>query len=145
MVDFGWSYPAGCSGTPYDDEEPEEDEMVDRNPETITTLAELCAYFDAEAPRSLNRRIYQDTSCGASISVQTLNGVWHHNGDDWSGITAIQAFTIQTIIEGSDATVESDVFPLPVPASEIEAWLAQMEEVAAQLFDEANPEENDEA
>jgi hypothetical protein len=139
---FGWSYPPGCEGTPYDDEEPEA--MSNGDLETLTTLADLCAYFAADTPRSLNRRIEHDTSCGASLSVQTLDGVWHHNGDNWSDITAIQAFTIQTIIEGSEATVESDVFVLPVAATEVDAWLAHMEAEAERLWDAAHAEDNEE-
>lgn len=28
MVDFGWSYPPGCSGTPYDDDNEQEDKVM---------------------------------------------------------------------------------------------------------------------
>jgi hypothetical protein len=140
MADFGWSYPAGCSGVPADDE-PEE--TVDRRPEVITTLVELCAHFDADEPRSLNRRLYKDTDCGASISVQTLDGVWHHNGEDWNGIATIQAFTIQSIVEGSDAEVNSGTFTLPVEALEVDEWIDYMEEETERLWNEANAEEED--
>ena len=104
----------------------------------IRNLEELCDYFGAEAPARLNRRIYKDTSCGASISVQTPDGVWHHNGSDWSGVSAIVAFTIQTIVEGSEACVDSDQFTLPVAEAEVAAWIVEMEAEAEELWKEAN-------
>jgi hypothetical protein len=135
MADFGWSYPAGCSGTPYDDKEPE---TVERIPGWIATLEDLCAHFDADEPMELNKRLHKDTDCGASISIQTLNGAWHHNGQDWTGISAIHAFTIQTMIEGSDVTVDSDVFVLPVPTDDVDKWMEYMEEESVRLWVEAN-------
>jgi hypothetical protein len=93
----------------------------------IRNLQDLVDYWSADDPRGINRRAYKDTACGASVSVQTHDGKWHHNGSDWSHIRAIRAFTVQTIVEGSDATVDSDVFTLPVKVSEVDAWIVQME------------------
>ena len=77
-------------------------------------------------------------------SVQTPDGAWFHNGTDWSVVTAIRAFTIQTIIENSDATVDSHVFHLPVPTIEVDRWMEYMEQEASSLWDEANnPEETE--
>jgi len=111
--------------------------------EVIANLSDLCEYFSADEPRQLNRRIYKDTVCGASISVKTPDGQWHHNGENWSEIKEIVAFTIQTIVEGSDATVDSDEFVLPVKHSEVVAWMSYMENEAARLWDEANESEDE--
>lgn len=101
----------------------------------IRTLQDLLDYWSADSPRSLNRRVYKDTACGASISVRTSDGAWHHNGQDWSGVTAITGFTLQTIVEGSDATVDSDEFTLPVRVSAVDAWVREMEAEAARLWE----------
>jgi len=37
--------------------------------ETIKNLSDLCTLFGADDPRGLNHRIYENTDCGASISV----------------------------------------------------------------------------
>lgn len=97
---------------------------------TIANLDQLCTYFGADDPTLLNKAIYKGTSCGASISVQTPDGEWHHNGQDWTGITSITAFTLQTIVEGSDVTVDSDEFTLPVYESAVAAWMEEMEKEA---------------
>jgi hypothetical protein len=119
-----------------------------RQRRVIRSLADLCNYFGAEEPRSLNRRIYKDTECGASISLQLANG-WLHNGDRrWETLprsTPILGFTLQTIVEGSEATVDSPVFALPVRESEVREWIADMEAEAARLWDAANPEGDSEA
>lgn len=56
-----------------------------------------------------------------------------HNGDDWSGLdpAVITGFTIQTIVEGSEVTVDSDRFEFPVPAAAVRDWLEEMEAQAA--------------
>ena len=113
----------------------------------IRSLRQLCAYFGADTPRSLNRRVYKDTECGASISLQLQDGSWLHNGQaGWDTLdikARIQGFTLQTIVEGSDAEVNSDTFYLPVRESEVKAWLADMEAEADQLWHEANDEKGE--
>ena len=108
----------------------------------IRSLSQLCAYFGADEPRNLNRRIYKDTECGASISLQLANGSWLHNGDRrWETLhrtTPILGFTVQTIIEGSDATVESPVFTLPVKQRTLRVWMQELEYEAERLWKEAN-------
>ena len=106
----------------------------------LRSLRHLLDFWHADDVRSLNRRVYKATECGASISVRTPDGVWHHNGQDWSGITAIDAFTVQTIVEGSDAEVDSPVFELPVAEVVLERWLDVMEDRATALWEEANAE-----
>ena len=108
----------------------------------ITGLADLCDYFGADEPRSLNRRIYNATACGASISVYLPDGAAIHNGSErWATLTRetpIRGFTIQTIVEGSDATVDSSEFKVPVECEKIGTWIGDMEGEAERLWKEAN-------
>ena len=143
----------------------------------IRNLTDLCAYFGADSPSSLNRRLYKDTDCGASISVRRTEApqcakcaayferfscgasvgtgecdcpkcqgycrcdAWVHNGSKaWSELTDANtdAFTIQTIVEGSEATVDSGTFSFPVAAAKVEAWEDEMEAQASELWREAN-------
>lgn len=135
----------------------------------IESMKDLCNYFYADEPDMLNKRIYKGTDCGASISVYLetpdsdpvpegyelvyssgSNG-WGvenyraiHNGDPaWRELaiqTPIIGFTIQTIVEGSDATVDSDPFVLPVPKQQVADWMDYMEAEANWLWEEANEE-----
>jgi hypothetical protein len=104
----------------------------------IRSLADLCAFFGADNVHSLNRRVYKDTDCGASISVLPLEGPWRHNGENWTDVKEIVAFTLQTIVEGCDATVDSEPFWLPVREREVSDWLKDMEAEADRLWHEAN-------
>ena len=107
----------------------------------ITNLRDLCDELSADSPSSLNRRIYKDTACGASISIYPVEGEPIHNGDRrWESLdidTPIKGFTIQTIVEGSDAEINSELFELPVDSSDVENWIEQMEERASELWDDA--------
>jgi hypothetical protein len=75
-------------------------------------------------------------------------GGWIHNGDGlWEKLsreTPIVGFTIQTIVEGSYATVDSEEFVLPVTEKEVETWIKEMESEASFLFQEANAEREEE-
>jgi hypothetical protein len=122
----------------------------------INNMQDLLDYFYADTPRSLNRRIYKDTACGASISVLIAPEdpdefgdlpsfqppFWVHNGEGaWDYLTPacrLKAFTIQTIVEGSDATVDSLPFVLPVETAEVDKWIEDMEAQADELWREAN-------
>jgi hypothetical protein len=104
----------------------------------IRDLEDLVDYFNAGHVTDLPGRIYRDTDCGAWISLETPDGEWHHAGEDWSGISEIAAFKIGTIVEGSDETVESDEFDLPVPVSEVKNWIDEMEAEAKYLWEQAN-------
>jgi hypothetical protein len=106
----------------------------------IWGIDDLRDYLGADSYQGMNHRIYKDTDCGASISVQTWDGEWYHNGQDWSGVSTLRAFTIQTIVEGSDATVDSGVFTVPCKAREVTQWIAEMERESKSLWDEANNE-----
>jgi hypothetical protein len=104
----------------------------------------------------LNKRIYKDTDCGASISVFIApedesefgdlpnyeEPQWIHYGErafDYLTVASrLKAFTIQTIVEGSDATVDSQPFVLPVEQAEVWKWIEDMEAQADELWREAN-------
>lgn len=119
----------------YTADPPEPDHLIEN-------LEDLCHYLSADEPRQLNWRIYKATACGASISLYLKDGTAIHNGDDaWEKLpmdTEIRGFTIQTIVEGSDATVDSEEFELPVHESEVDKWIAEMEGEADVLWQDAN-------
>lgn len=120
----------------------------------IRDMRDLCECFLAEEPAMLNERIYDGTDCGASISVylqrpgtdafgreEAHHAV--HNGmhEEWRQLTPdtpIHSFTVQTIVEGSDATVDSEPFVLPVPKGDVDRWMDYMEATARELWREAN-------
>jgi len=56
----------------------------------------------------------------------------------WEDITEVTAFTLQTIVEGSEATVDSTPFVLPVAKSDVDAFMTYMEEEATRLWELAN-------
>jgi hypothetical protein len=197
----------------------------------IANLSDLYVLFGAESFADLNRRVYKDTSCGASISIygtismseanpeQRENAkdaylrdlllteyqrilpllqvayhraskkdqihiskmenefqhslskitafvdwarsivpgafpvtditvpdripVAYHNGHPApiSASFLLTGFTIQTTVEGSDAEVNSDVFPLGTTKAEVDAWIEYMECEADHLWREANGED----
>lgn len=108
----------------------------------ITNMQDLCDFLSADEPARMNRRLYKDTGCGASISVRVTGHGWIHNGASaWEQLTVespLEAFTIQTIVEGSDATVDSDIFKLPVATKDIDEWIEYMEEESTRLWQQAN-------
>jgi len=116
--------------------------------EFITNMQDLCDYFTVETPGQLNHSIYENTHCGASISVYLKNGDAFHNGDEtFQDLTTedeLDGFTIQTIVEGSDATVDSEYFSVPIDTDKIDKWLEFMEAEADFLWKEAHQDEIDE-
>jgi hypothetical protein len=108
----------------------------------ISNMGDLLDFWSADEPRLLNKQVYRNTDCGASISVMLMNGTWILNGrEGWSEMTRetdIRAFTIQTIVEGSDATVDSAPFYLPVKTQEVEDWIKDMEAQASDLWNRDN-------
>lgn len=67
---------------------------------------------------------------------------WIHNGDHrWNEIgknAPVTGFTIQTIVEEYDATVDSDLFEFPVDGSKIDEFIDYMEQVSGDLWEAAN-------
>lgn len=68
--------------------------------------------------------------------------VWVHNGNSlWRELTLetpTRAFTIQSIVEGSDATVDSDQFTIPCDTEEIDKWMEYMEEETSAIWERDN-------
>lgn len=110
----------------------------------IRNFRGLLKFFGASEPQLLNKRVYQGTECGASISIYLADGTPVHNGNKrWETLTGnekLRGFTIQTIVEGSVATVDSELFRLPVPVSIIQAWIAEMEAQASDIWERDNQE-----
>ena len=114
---------------------------------TIDTIADLCTLFGIEADgdwfRRLNRSIYKNTECGASISVygtESATPVVYHNGQGpIPSSFVLKGFTIQSIVEGSNAEVCSDIFPVGVYTGEqVDAWIEDMEAQVDDLWAAAN-------
>ena len=109
---------------------------------TIRNMANLCDHFGADLPRELNRRVYKDTDCGASLSVYLPDGEAIHCGSQkWNELsrkTPIRGFTLQTIVEGSNATVDSDEFVLPVSTKSVGDFIEYMEKESEILWEQAN-------
>jgi hypothetical protein len=76
------------------------------------------------------------------VLVGHQSGRAWHCGDDWSDLDAdpsqAAGFTIQTIVEGSDETVDSDRFEFPVFDNEIDSWMKGMEAEASWLWKRDN-------
>lgn len=192
----------------------------------INAFADLCTHFGSDLSlASLNRRIYKDTECGASISVygtlpaaeapadavatqqrkqsieydrvlptlmaayakatpedrariEADDALFHtgkpdaiiawartlvpdafptatpervsvvfHNGqrDRLPESFLLTGFTIQSIVEGSDASVNSELFPIGTPGEQIDAWMADMEAQVDSLWQEANGSSDEDA
>jgi len=66
---------------------------------------------------------------------------WIHNGGDWSKLTLkspLVSFSIQTIVEGSDVTVDGDEMTLPVATKAVDDWIKEMEAQASFYWDRDN-------
>lgn len=108
----------------------------------LTNLTDLCIFFGAATPANLNRRVYSETACGASISIQTPDGAWLTDEDDsrWNTITEIVAFSFHAIVEGSDAEFSSATIPLPTNDRAVRRVLQWLEQEAATAWKQANAE-----
>jgi len=134
MSIFGWSYPPGCHGTPYDEDYPCEvcskyeseckciecpkcgevgrlDCYGTHIPEPkegwpIRNLKDLCSEVGAyhNEIESVSHRIYKDTACGAWVATTGL------------------AVQVGSIVEGTDRCTE--VHDLPFPFQKEEFWQA---------------------
>lgn len=136
----------------------------------IIDLVGLCGWLSAEYPSQLNKRIYSATKCGASLSLYCGQGdddmIHCGDNDGWADMDAVfdrmvrptslaevmvdmvavkdmvpYGFSIQTIVEGSDATVDSGVMSFPILKSRVQSWIDEMESEAHFLWVEANGED----
>lgn len=134
--------------------------------DVISNMRDLCDYFSADEPAQLNRHIYKYTDCGAYITVflpkpeddipkgyvlthssgHVPNVEAIHSGDiAWRNLTmdtSLHSFAIGTIVEGSDAGVDPEIFVLPVEKSDVGEWIDYMEAESERLWREANEEED---
>lgn len=107
----------------------------------VRDFQDLIAFWGAEYPHAIDKCIYKGTSCGASISLYLADGRVFHNGDDKSTLTGtelLKGFTIQTIVEGSDETVDSDFFHIPCTRQSIFDWCEEMESEAEYIWNRDN-------
>ena len=95
--------------------------------------------------KALYRTLYRYTNCGAWLSVQTHDGVWHHCNDlDDISNDSVRALQIGSIVEGSDAEVNADPIDLMEfddPAEAVTAFnatLTWVDDEACGLWEEAN-------
>jgi hypothetical protein len=122
----------------------------------IRTWHDLLRHFglgeDATVSQ-LNRVIYRDTECGASISVygnSAQEGYAHiarHAGsrEPLPPDFRLTSFTIQTIVEGSDATIGSGTLQAGIVTDrDIDEWITGMEEQSDYSWNEAHSDERDE-
>lgn len=114
---------------------------------TISTFGDLIQHFDAahDTPASLSRRLYKDTGCGAWLSFETTDGLKseEHEEKEFPLDMPLASITIGTIVEGSEATFDQS-FDCPVDSANLDAWIQEMEGLAAEAFEEANEGEDEE-
>jgi hypothetical protein len=117
---------------------------------TINTLRDLRRYLDARSISitDLSRAMYDRTQCGASVSIHGVlrsgKEVAFHPGqtDDYPEGFEEEWFTVQTIVEGSDAEVNSQpMYFRRVTEDELEEWIKYMEERAHELWSEVNEDD----
>lgn len=133
--------------------------------EYLFGMKDLLEFFGTDRPENLNKAVFHGTQCGASISLYTQNATAFHNGinnavdldinkmlcpvaQQWQGLTEqteLKGFTLQTIIEGSDAEINSSLFEFPVKKSDVTHFISEMEMEAETLWNEANSELETEA
>jgi len=66
---------------------------------------------------------------------------WHHNGGDWSKLTIdspLVSFSIQTIVEGSDVTVDGEEMALPIATKAVQDWIDDMEKQSSFYWERDN-------
>lgn len=87
-----------------------------------------------------------DTPTLTGVKIKVLhnhlhdNSRWLHNGDKWEVTkrTNLLGFTIQTIVEGSDVTIDSEEFVVPVSTQEVDDWIQEMEAQASFYWNRDN-------
>jgi hypothetical protein len=77
-----------------------------------------------------------DDSSSGKVAVKVFHGysndqsTWLHNGMSWrvTKRTNLIGFTIQSVVDGSEVTVCSEEFVLPVDTEKIDEWMQEMDE-----------------
>lgn len=97
----------------------------------IKTTYNLCNFFGVLLPArtdwfaGLQRSVYKNTACGASVSIK-IGGEWLHHKDIPHG--RIEAVRFHSIIEGFEAEVDSRVLPFPASEHALSEVLRELEE-----------------
>jgi hypothetical protein len=129
-------------------------------PRLIENLGDLCEYWGVgrDEPHRLNRSIYKyGTDCGASCSLYYPDGWALHNGAEsatkiskiggWLNKKSITwekpgkpiAFSIQTIVEGSDVEVDGEQMEFgQVTKDDLDTWVKEMEAQAKFYWERDN-------
>lgn len=116
--------------------------------QTIENLAQLCDFWSVEHPAGLNRSVYKNTACGASLSLYLTadeDSAIHNGSERWPELettTEAHGFSIQTIVEGGN-DIDGDIMPFPVAVSELEQWLEELEGLASAEWDRVNVDGED--
>lgn len=89
------------------------------------------------------RTVMPEAFTVTNMTVDRVPVVYHngHKGEIPESFV-LTGFTIQSIVEGSDAEVCSDTFPIGTTEDEIDAWIADMEDETDRLWHEANDGED---
>jgi hypothetical protein len=118
---------------------------VAATPQERTQIEAADASFQDGDPAALiewARTIVPGAFPSATVAPERVPVAYHNGHDeDIPASFLLDGFTIQTIVEGSDATVDSDTFPLGTTEEEVDAWIADMEAEADSLWREANEDE----
>ena len=131
----------------------------------IKNIADLCNYWCVDSSRELSRIVYKFTDCGASLSLYYPDGSALHNGAEgatkltagymkprrrWSQDKKLLrrtwerpgkpcAFSIQTIVEGSDVEINGELMEFgKVTTQELDAWVKDMEAQAKFYWERDN-------
>lgn len=113
----------------------------------IKTTYGLCSYFGVLRPsadrwyESLNRAVYKNTACGASVSIM-LGGEWFHHKDTPHG--RIEAVRFHSIVEGFEVEVDSPVLPCPANKHALSALLRDLDQAVYETLRELEAESSEE-
>lgn len=79
-------------------------------------------------------------SCNDGHIRESVYTDWSRQPSQWDIPidTPLLGFTIQTIVEGSDVTVDGEYMECPVPVKEVEEWIRQMEETSKFYWERDN-------
>ena len=117
-------------------------------PETQERIAAADAEFHQGTPSALAswaRTVVPDAFPVTDVALDRVPAVYHNgHHDPIPASFVLTGFTLQTIVEGSDAEVNSDIFPIGTTKAEVDVWIEEMEAEADYLWREANDEDAEE-
>lgn len=109
----------------------------------IENLSGLLGFFGAENTGELPGRVRKETGCGAVIELLLDNGAWvgEESGIDEVAAEKVVGFKLLTIVEGSDAEIETDEIEFPVGEAEMREALEWLEGEAERAWSEAKEDD----